>query len=47
MLIALMNVIFNSVYTIVRLYMIVEVLLSLRALPHSAYEHVQWSSFYS
>lgn len=32
-------------YVIVRLFMIVEVFLSLRALPASAYESVQWSSF--
>lgn len=35
----------GSVYVIVRLYMIVEVFLSLRALPRSAYESVQWSSY--
>ncbi len=34
-----------TVYIIVRLYMIVEVFLSLRALPPSAFESVQWSSF--
>lgn len=33
------------VYIIVRIYMIVEVFISLRALPRSAFETVQWSSF--
>ena len=33
------------VYVIARLFMIVEVFLSLRALPASAYESVRWSSF--
>ena len=33
-----------AVYVIVRIYMIVEVFLSLRALPRSAFESVQWSS---
>ena len=32
-------------YIIVRIYMIVELFLSLRALPPSAFESVQWSSF--
>ena len=33
------------IYVIVRLYMIIEVFASLRALQRSAYEDVQWSSF--
>ena len=33
------------VYVIVRVYMIVQMFLSLRALPRSAFESVQWSSF--
>ena len=33
------------IYVILRVYMIVEVFLSLRALPRSAFESVQWSSF--
>ena len=34
-----------AIYVIIRVYMIVEVFLSLRALPPSAFESVQWSSF--
>ena len=33
------------VYVIIRIYMIVEVFISLRALPASAFQSVQWSSF--
>ena len=33
------------VYIIIRIYMIVEVFISLRALPASAFQTVQWSSF--
>ena len=33
------------VYVVVRIYMIVEVFISLRALPASAFQSVQWSSF--
>lgn len=33
------------IYVLTRIYMIVEVFLSLRALPRSAFESVQWSSF--
>lgn len=36
---------FATVYVIIRVFMIVEVFLSLRALPRSAFESVQWSSF--
>ena len=32
-------------YPVIRIYMIVETLISLRALPPSAYDTVQWSSF--
>ena len=32
-------------YIIIRIYMIVEVLISLRALPASAFQSIQWSSF--
>ena len=35
----------SFVYIIVRIYMIVEVFISLRALPASAFQSVQWSSF--
>ena len=34
----------GPLYIIVRAYMIVEVFLSLRALPPSAFQSVQWSS---
>ncbi len=37
--------VFPPVYIIVRIFMIVEVFTSLRALPPSALESVQWSSF--
>ena len=36
---------FGPVYIIIRAYMIAEVFLSLRALPSSAFQSVQWSSF--
>ena len=45
LIISLLILVISLGYVIVRLYMIVEVFLSLRALPHSAYEAVQWSSF--
>ena len=35
----------SPVYVIIRIYMIVEVFISLRALPASAFQSVQWSSF--
>ena len=35
----------SVLYAIVRLYMIVEVFISFRVLPESAYDSVQWSSF--
>lgn len=34
-----------ALYITVRVYMGVEILISLRALPHSAYDSVQWSTF--
>ncbi len=34
-----------SLYVVIRVYMIVEVCISLRALPRSAYNSVQWSAF--
>ena len=34
-----------AVYVVVRIYMLVEVFISLRALPASAFQSVQWSSF--
>lgn len=39
------NLVNALIYVIARLFMIVEVFLSLRALPQSAYGEVQWSSF--
>ena len=34
-----------AIYLVIRMYMIVEVFSSMRALPRSAFESVQWSSF--
>lgn len=35
----------SILYLVVRLYMIIEIFISLRVLPHSAYDSIQWSSF--
>ncbi|CAF9941049.1 hypothetical protein IMSHALPRED_002407 [Imshaugia aleurites] len=40
-----LQVVLVIIYVIFRVYLIVEVFLSLRALPRSAFESVQWSSF--